>query len=199
MPCMDPARIEATPTAEKILEAARRSIRRGGPEKLTLSGVAIEAGVSRPTLYRWFPTRELLLGAITSYETERFDRRLQKLAEAHPEPAERFQAAVRYIITYLDELGGADFITASDAAFSLQSMADSHAAHVESIARVLGDALDQIPAVATGALTREDGAEILLRLAYSHYFVPSDDIEHLLETLPTFAGVQAPVRRRRRR
>jgi AcrR family transcriptional regulator len=185
-------------TAEKILEAARRTVRRGGPEKLTLSGVAIEAGVSRPTLYRWFPTRALLLGALTAHETERFDRGLLQLAGAHPDPRARFDAALHYIVAYLDERGGADTITATDAEFALQSMGDSHSAHVASIAGVLGDALEQIPAVAAGALTREQGAEMLLRIAYSQYVVPSGDVDQLLATVRAFAGVDAPVRRRTR-
>ena len=45
---------------------------------------------------------------------------------------------------------------------------------------MLGDALDEIPTVRSGALTREQGAEMLLRVAYSHYLVPSPDTEQLL-------------------
>ena len=43
------------------------------------------------------------------------------------------------------------------------------------------------------------GAEMLLRVAYSHYLVPSPDPEQLLETLRTFAGVETRVTPRRRR
>jgi hypothetical protein len=50
--------------------------------------------------------------------------------------------------------------------------------------------------VRSGALTREQGAEMLLRIAYSHYLVPSPDTEALLATLRTFAGVEErPVKR----
>jgi TetR/AcrR family transcriptional regulator, repressor for uid operon len=181
-------------TADLILAAAMRSVRGRGREKLTLSAVAAEAGVSRPTLYRWFPTKTLLLAAMTAYEVEQFDVGLQALADAHTDPAARFDAALRYLVTYLDETMGADAIRA-DPAFSLQSLADSLAPHIESVARVLGDALDQIPNVRRGALTREQGAEILLRVAYSHYLVPNPDTEQLLATLRAFAGLEAGARR----
>src|SRR4051794_10128881 len=175
-------------TADTILAAAQRTIRRRGPQKLSLSAVAEEAGVSRPTVYRWFPTKALLLAAITAYEVEQFDTGLQSLADTHPDPSERFDAALRYVVTYLDETIGADAISA-DPAFAMQSLADSLGPHIESVAGVLGDALDQIPAVGSGALTREQGAEMLLRVAYSHYLVPNPDPERLLVTLRVFAGV----------
>ena len=184
-------------TAESILAAANRCIRSRGPQKLTLSAVATEAGISRPTLYRWFPTKALLLASITAYEVEQFDIGLQQLADAHPDPAARFDAALDYLLTYLDDSMGADSIRA-DAAFALQSLADSLGPHVESVARVLGDALDQIPAVLSEVLTREQGAEMLLRIAYSHYLVPNPDTEHLLVTLRGFAGLAPVVKGRRR-
>ena len=143
-------------TAETILAAAQRSIRRRGPQKLSLSAVAEEAGVSRPTVYRWFPTKTLLLAAITAYEVEQFDTGLQALADQYDDPSERFDASLRYMVTYLDETIGADAISA-DPAFSLQSLADSLGPHIESVAGVLGDALDQIPAVGAGALTARAG------------------------------------------
>ncbi len=78
----------------------------------------------------------------------------------------------------------------------MQSLADSLGPHIESVARVLGDALDQIPSVARGALTREQGAEMVLRVAYSHYLVPNPDTDQLLSTLRAFAEVEPGVRRR---
>ena len=60
-------------SAELILAAARRAIAAKGPGKLTLSEVAAAAGVSRPTLYRWFPTRDDLFAALTGYERAQFD------------------------------------------------------------------------------------------------------------------------------
>src|SRR5215207_4248089 len=179
-------------TAETILAAAQRSIRRRGPQKLSLSAVAEEAGVSRPTVYRWFPTKTLLLAAITAYEVEQFDAGLLALADRYDDPGSRFDAALRYMVTYLDETMGADAISA-DPAFALQSLADSLGPHIDSVAGVLGDALDQIPAVRSGALTREQGAEMLLRVAYSHYLVPNPDPDRLLSTMRVFAGV-APLR-----
>jgi AcrR family transcriptional regulator len=190
--------VERSATAETILAAARRSIRGRGPEKLTLSAVAVEAGVSRPTVYRWFPTKGLLLAAITAYEVEQFDRGLVELAEAHADPALRLDAALRYVVAYLDETMGAQSISA-DPAFALQSLADSHEPHVESTARVLGDALDEIPAVRDGRLSRQEAAEMLLRVAYSHYLVPDVDPDRLVALLRALAGIETPAARRPRR
>lgn len=155
--------------------------------------------MSRPTLYRWFPTRALLLGAVTAHETERFDRGLDQLAQSHEDPARRLDAALRYIVTYIDDYAGTEAVHASDPAFALQSISDSHRAHVDSVARALHDALDQVPAVASGELTRTDASELLLRIAYSHYLVPSTDRERLLATVRAVLGVPAPARRGRPR
>ena len=178
----------APTTSEVILAAAQRTIRGHGPERLTLSAVAAEAGVSRPTLYRWFPTKSLLLGAVAAYEVEQFDIGLQALADAHADPARRLDAALRYLVNYLDDSVGSDSIGA-DPAFALQGLADSLPPHVASVARVLGDALDEVPNVHHGTLTREQAAEIFLRLAYSHYLVPHRDADELLATMRAFAGL----------
>ena len=76
-----------------------------------------------------------------------------------------------------------------DPAFALQGLADSLPPHIASVARVLGDALDEVPNVRDGTLTREQAAEIFLRLAYSHYLVPHRDAEELLATMRAFAGL----------
>ncbi len=185
----------APTTSELILAAARRTIRARGPEKLTLSAVAAEAGVSRPTLYRWFPTKSLLLGAIAAYEVEQFDIGLQALAERHRDPGRRLDAALRYLVTYLEETIGSGSVHA-DLEFSLQGLADSLQPHVQSLARVLGDALDELPTVHAGTVTREQAAEMFLRVAYSQYLVPDRDPEQLLATMRAFAGLPRRTRSR---
>jgi AcrR family transcriptional regulator len=175
-------------TVESILEAARRAIAERGPGKLTLSAVASAAGISRPTLYRWFPTKEDLLAAITAYEEERFDVGLQLVIDAHRAPKRRLEAALRYLMNYLDESVMPDPIGV-DPEFALKSLALSLDSHIEILARLLGDALFEVPAVRVGALTPEQAAELFLRMTHSHYLVPHTDAEVLLAMMRDFAGI----------
>ncbi len=67
------------------------------------------------------------------------------------------------------------------------------------MARVLGDALDELPSVRSGLLAPQQGAEILLRLAYSHYLMPNADAQKLIAMLRAFAGLQTARPQRGRR
>lgn len=171
-----------------ILEATRRVIAERGPEKFTMSAIAAAAAVSRPTLYRWFPTKDALLAALTAYEEELFDARLQAVIEAQRSPARRLDAALRFLVTYLDGLMGPDPIGA-DPGFAIQSLADSLQPQTASFVRLLGNAFETVPAVRLGHLTREQAAEMFLRLAYSHYLVPHPEPEVLLANVRSFAGM----------
>jgi AcrR family transcriptional regulator len=175
-------------TVESILEAARTAIAERGPSKLTLSAVANAAGISRPTLYRWFPTKADLLAAITAYEEERFDIGLQLVIDAQRSPKRRLEAALRYLVNYLDESTMPDPIGV-DPEYALKSMATSIGPHIEILARLLGDAMLEVPAVRAGALTAEQAAELFLRMAYSHYLVPHPDPEVLLTMMRDLAGM----------
>ncbi len=179
---------KGTTSVEAILDATRRVIAERGPGKFTMSAIAATAGVSRPTLYKWFPTKEALLEALTAYEEELFDARLQAVIEAQRTPARRFDAALRCLLTYLDGLMGPDPIGA-DPGFAIQSLAGSLGPQTASFARRLGDAFETVPAVRQGRLSREAAAEMFLRLAYSHYLVPHPDPEVLLADVRSFAGL----------
>jgi AcrR family transcriptional regulator len=175
-------------SAELILAATRRTIASKGPGKLTLSAVASAAGVSRPTLYRWFPTKDDLFTALADYERAQFDDGLGAELDAHRTPAQRLDAALRYLIAYLDESMGPDPIGV-DPAFALQSLKHSLSTQVDSLVRMLGSSLDQVPAVCSKSMTRAQAAEIFLRVAYSHYLVPHPDTEELLASIRAFAGL----------
>jgi AcrR family transcriptional regulator len=175
-------------TAEKIIHAARLAMAEKGPGPLTMSAVAVAAGLSRPTLYRWFPTKADLLAAVTAYEEAQFDIGLQVEIDAHRSPRRRLDAALRYLVNYLDDSMMPDPISV-DPAFAIESIAQSLPPHVEILVRLLGDALLEIPAVRRGTLSKEQAAEVLLRLAYSHYLVPHVDPYTLLAMVREFAGV----------
>jgi AcrR family transcriptional regulator len=176
-------------SAELILAATRHAIAAKGPGKLTLSEVAAAAGVSRPTLYRWFPTKEDLFVALTAYERGQFDAGLQAEIEVHRTPARRLDAALRYLLTYLDESMGADPIGV-DPGFALRSLDESMGTQVATLVRLLDSALDQVPAVRSREITRAQAAELFLRVAYSHYLLPSSDSEELLASMRAFAGLR---------
>ena len=175
-------------SADLILAAAKRAIDAKGPGKLTLSEVAAAAGVSRPTLYRWFPTKDHLFTALTQYERAQFDEGLRDVINAHRTPARRLDAALRYLLAYLDESMGADPIGV-DPEFALRSLNESLSDQVATLVRLLGPALDEVPAVRTKVMTRAQAAEMFLRVAYSHYLVPHPDTEELLASVRAFAGL----------
>ena len=62
----------------KVVDGALRAIARFGLTKLTVDDVAREAGISRATLYRYFPGRGAVLAAVVQSETERLQRGLDE-------------------------------------------------------------------------------------------------------------------------
>src|SRR5918992_4553333 len=60
----------------KVVEGALRAIARFRLTKLTVDDVAREAGISRATLYRYFPGRGAVLAAVVRSETERLQQGL---------------------------------------------------------------------------------------------------------------------------
>ncbi len=153
-----------------------------------MSAVAAAAGVSRPTLYRWFPTKAELLAAITEHEIELFSEGLRSAVDAQRSPRRRLDAALRHLVTYLDGSVGAGAISV-DPEFALQSLASALEPESETLAALLGDALDEVPAVRVRALSRQQAAEMFLRLVYSHYLMPHPEPEVLLTAMRSFAGL----------
>jgi AcrR family transcriptional regulator len=85
-----------TSTRNRILAATNEVLARNGHAKLSLSEVALQAGVSRPTLYRWFASKAELLEAFGRYEGEMFDSGINR-ATAGLRGNEKLDAAL-YVI-----------------------------------------------------------------------------------------------------
>jgi hypothetical protein len=103
-------------------------------------------------------------------------------------PARQLDAALRCLVNYLDGLMGPDPIGV-DLAFALGSLNASIEPQSAAFARILGDALESVPAVRAGKLSRVGASELFLRIAYSHYLVPHPEPEVLLVNLQHLAGL----------
>ena len=77
-----------------------------------------------------------------------------------------------------------------------RSLNESLQPYATILARVLGDALLEVPAVQAGALSKEQAAELFLRMAYSHFLLPHPDPEVFLANLCDFAQISRRAVRR---
>jgi AcrR family transcriptional regulator len=169
-------------TRRRILAATFVVLARHGRRRLQLSDVAAEAKVSRPTLYRYFGSKEGLLEAFGRYEQDNFDAGIAT-AMAGLSGAARLDAALQFIVDF-------------QSTYSLGSLADTEPDHVlyqmkrvlpimqERIARIIGT---DVGDVAAGAV---------VRIAVCHYMIGGGSPDRFLAELRHAASLE-PSRRRR--
>jgi AcrR family transcriptional regulator len=78
-----------------LLEAARVLVAEQGPEALTLSALATQVGLSRPSLYEYFRSRDDLVAAMVEDELPRWIAELEAEVRRHTTPSDRIAAFVR--------------------------------------------------------------------------------------------------------
>jgi AcrR family transcriptional regulator len=80
---------------ERIMAAAIRCVERDGVRNVSMEAVAAEAGLSRTTLYRYFPGgRSQLVSETATWEVGRFWRRLALAVDDLPTMEERLVAVL---------------------------------------------------------------------------------------------------------
>ena len=164
-------------TSERILAATAAVLGRSGTTKLSLSDVAIEAGVSRPTVYRWFDSKRDLLDAFVVWERQFYERALAKAAAGLP-PEEHLDAALRIIVSYQQSYPGL-------------RMVDIEPEHViKRLAAVIPLMRLRLERLIPGPGGAEAAATVV-RVAMSHYLVRSDDDDDFLAQLRHAAGIKA--------
>ncbi len=86
---------------ERIVDAAAEVVDRLGPDAFSLSEVAKELGVSRPTVYRYFPSTDELLSAVGQHVMQGFTDQLQAHLARITDPAEWVVEAIACIVEWL--------------------------------------------------------------------------------------------------
>ena len=166
------------PMRERILRATFRVLCRHGYGKLNLSDVATQAGISRPTFYKFFSSKDDLLSAFSSFELRLLRADLERAVQGRT-GRERVDALLRFLADFYGSYQMRALVEI-EPGLVLSQMARALPALVESIAPVLqGQVLD--PQVVATAL---------VRLSVCHYLVPGYDDDRLIDQLRAAAGVR---------
>jgi AcrR family transcriptional regulator len=172
-----PAAESDTSTRQRILVATAEVLGRNGKTKLSLSEVATQAGVSRPTLYRWFASKEELLSAFSRYERQVFESGLFR-ATAGLRGTDKLDAALRFIVDYQHSYSGV-------------RMVDVEPEHViAQVSRAIPEMREGLERLLPGPNAAVKAATVI-RIAISHYIVRSDDAEQFLAQLRHAVGLKA--------
>jgi AcrR family transcriptional regulator len=75
------------PTDSRILQIAGDHVRKFGAARTTIVGIAAEAGMSHANVYRYFPSKDSLLDALTDHWLRPLEAGLHEIADA-PDPAD---------------------------------------------------------------------------------------------------------------
>ena len=165
-----------TSSRQRILAATAEVLGRNGMTKLSLSEVALQAGVSRPTLYRYFADKRELLDAFVVWERQYYERAVAD-ATADLPPCERLDAALRVIVEYQQSYPGLRMIDIEPAQV------------IRRLSRVIPLMRARLERLASGpdpALA----VSTAVRVAISHYLVRSDDDDDFLNQLRHAARVK---------
>ncbi|OBB07510.1 TetR family transcriptional regulator [Mycobacteriaceae bacterium 1482268.1] len=164
-------------TRQRILAATAEVLGRNGMTKLSLSEVALQAGVSRPTLYRWFASKRDLLDDFVVWERQYYERAVIQATSGLP-ASEKLDAALRVIVEYQHSYPGLRMI-------------DIEPEHViRRLARVIPLMRSRLERLAQGH-DASLAVATAVRVAVSHYLVRSDDNDMFLAQLRHAAGVTA--------
>lgn len=165
-----------TSSRHRILKATAEVLARSGQTKLSLSEVALQAGVSRPTLYRWFSSKTELLDAFGVYERQMFDGGISR-ATAGLRGTEKLDAALRFIVDYQQSYSGVRVVDIEPEVVIAQLT------HILPVMRARLERLLSGPNASVKAATA-------IRVAVSHYIVRSDDGDQFLAQLRHAVGLR---------
>ncbi len=157
--------------ADRILDAASRLLFRTGARKMSLSDVATLAGVSRPTIYRYFASKEELIDALGKRERRRFNAEMDNAISGVVGVA-RLEAAVDVVATFVEHQPPGRLLDL-EPGFAHEQMAQALPMLTEGLIMVLQRCAREDAFVT--AVDPPDVAGAIARTALSHYIFPETD------------------------
>ncbi|HMC39656.1 MAG TPA: TetR/AcrR family transcriptional regulator [Acidimicrobiales bacterium] len=161
-------------TRDRILEGALAALGRVGPRRLTMSDVSERAGLSRGTVYRYFPTKEDLLAVLAEYEQDRFADELRRsLHEGTEEPT--LANVAEYVIGYLRRHPALPLMIDIEPEFVLIFLRRQMPVFHRITEELLGPVMARSRPVQEGLITVPELDDLLLRVVLSVFLVPGEE------------------------
>jgi AcrR family transcriptional regulator len=173
--------------ADRILDAAQRLVFRTGARKLSLSDVATLARVSRPTIYRYFVSKEDLIDALGKRERRRFTAAMDHAMSGVAGDA-RLEVAVDVIATFVEAQPPGRLLDL-EPTFAHEQMAQALPMLADGLVAILQRCARE-GAFTTGVEPR-DLAGAIARTALSHYIFPDADLAAARREIRAAAGISA--------
>jgi AcrR family transcriptional regulator len=168
----DPVTIDGT--AARILDAAVACIARVGVSKTTLDDVARAAGCSRATLYRYFPGKPAVLGALVAREAVVLAAALQAASADAESLGDAVVAIVVAAAGWLASQPALNFVMAAEPELLLPHLAFDGADRVlRAAAPVVAPSLERF----VGADASLRAGEWLARMILTYVCSPTDAVD----------------------
>jgi AcrR family transcriptional regulator len=177
-----PAAAPADSTRERLLDATSLALAQFGPRKASLSEVASLAGVSRPTLYRYFSSKEELLLALADHEKARFESTLAAELDGLT-GADRLDRAMRFIVEFQHDYPIRRLVLV-EPSFIIEQLEVS----LRTMVAALEPLFKEVSPAGRHGAKASDKADLVVRLALSHFLIPGEEAQ-LLRELRHVAGL----------
>jgi AcrR family transcriptional regulator len=166
-------------TVARILDGALRALARRGRHKLSMSDVGELSGISRGTLYRYFRNKEEILDAIAAHVRDGLLKQLSSAVEDRPELDVRVQVVTEALVGFSRTHPEAIQVIALEPEFNVSGVRNVFPEFAILLEELLTPALELTPAVRANALTPGELSELILRVAGSTYFIPSENFDEV--------------------
>ncbi len=166
------------PMRQRILRATFKVLCRHGYGKLNLSEVAARAGISRPTFYKFFSSKDDLLSAFSLFELQLLREDLDRAIGGRT-GRRRVDALLQFLVDFYGSYQMRGLIEI-EPGLVLAQLARALPALVELVA----------PALAGQVFDPQVVAMALVRLSVCHYLAPGYDDDRLLDQLRAVTGVR---------
>jgi AcrR family transcriptional regulator len=161
----------------RILGAVEQVATRLGLNRLTIEHVARVAGVARPTIYRYFNSRDELIGAYILREEQQLMAELAAAATAHGDARKALEAVIARILHLAREHPVLDRLIATEPEALLPYLTTGHGPVFAAAEPFVRGLLDEWAPHLTPEL-RDRGAEVAVRIIVSYAIAsPQGDID----------------------
>ena len=165
-------------TRTRILDGALEAIGRGGIRRLDMVEISRRAGVSRDTLYRYFPNRAAVLQAMGLREGMRAYQMAQAAIDDR-EDGYAFETILRHCNSYIRNHNVLTQLLAEEPGFVLSAVQGMYGYITQTMAPALHDEVARLPIVKEGLVSSQDVMDWQIRILISAFLFPDPDPDRM--------------------